>query len=307
MRKAALLILGLLFLAGLPAANIRQSPEGAEDLSVGDRFELRIKSDVSLDSVVIPDTISNFHVFGAERISTGPEPAWLKVTLAPLFPGSHSFPRLEVIPDAPDGNRYFTDRFRLNIIPVRAAEDTLLVGVKPLAKYPWQPPAWVYPLLALLLAVSLILCFILARKKRESSPPPEQALDIQTVTPDPAWKTALKELDELEAEELPARGEHILHHYRLSHILRKFLERKYRFAAVEMTTSEIRWVTQRVWVENAPEVIGFLQYCDRVKFARHVPGPGEIEIASAWLRGWLREFEVIEARSRIASGGGGDA
>lgn len=307
MKKAVLLVLGLFILSALPAANIRQSLVDAEDLSVGDRFELHIKSDVSLDSVVIPDTITNFHVFGAERISTGPEPAWLKVTLAPLFPGSHSFPRLEVIPDLVDGNRYYTDRFRLNIIPVRAAEDTLLVDVKPLGKYPWQPPAWVYPLLALLLAASLILYFLAGREKSRPAPPPEKVPEIKPVTPDPAWKTSLKELDELEAEELPAHGEYILHHYRLSHILRKFLEREYRFAAVEMTTSEIHWVTQRVWVEKAPEVIKFLQYCDKVKFARHTPSPREIESANAWLRGWLRDFEVIEARSRIASGGGGDA
>jgi len=307
MKKTGLLILLLALLAALPAVNLRQSLVGADDLSVGDRFELHISSDVSLDSVVVPDTITNFHVFGVERIEEGPEPAWLKVTLAPLLPGSHSFPKLEVILDFPDGKKYHTDRFRINIIPVRAAEDTLLVDIKPLQKYPFQIPWWVYLLLLLLFFGFGILYLLLRRGKRKPAPQPNKVFDQQLVPPEPSWKTALSQLEELDAEDLISRGEYILYHYRLSYILRKFLERKYKFAAVEMTTSEIQWVTERIWVEKAPKVIKFLKYCDRVKFAKHTPEPWEVENAAGWLRSWLRDFEVIEARKKLASGGADNA
>ena len=102
-------------------------------------------------------------------------------------------------------------------------------------------------------------------------------------------------------------GRYKHHHYRLSEILRQFLERKYRFAALEMSTSEINWVTQRVRVDSAAEVMDFLRLCDRVKFAQYVPGMEETADAEEWLRGWLRSFEVEEARRRMAQVGGGDA
>ncbi len=307
MNRLVLWCLLVVWVCGLGAGVLSQSLEGADDLSVGDRFQLNIVGDFSINRVIVPDTLTNFHVLKSERISRGTDKAWFQLTIVPLLPGSHSFPALEVEPVIPDGQSYRTDRFRLNIIPVRAENDTLLVDIKPLSKYPLQFSTWVYILL-LVLFVLLIISFVLLSRKRAAQPEPVPVeAPAEVKIPPPAWKLALQKLDELLAEELVAQGETVLHHYRLSMILREFLESKYRFSAVEMTTSEIKRALQSLRVERDSEVKLFLSYCDQVKFARHTPKMEEIESAQDWLRSWLQSFEVLEAQQLMAAEGGGNA
>lgn len=304
--KKLLGLLVALWMGLLGAEGLDQKLVGADDLSVGDRFVLEIRAETDLKSVVVPDTLTVFHIPGWEVIEDRLGANWLKVVIVPLFPGSHSFPSLEVKPADPAAGPLFTDRFRLNIIPVRAEADTLLVDIKPLEKYPFQLPWWVYLLLVALAAAGML--FVILYKPR-----PAKSAEIDgekppvPIVPDPAWKMALSSLDALIAEELMYHGEHKLHHYRLSEIMRQFLERKYRFSALEMSTSEIDWVTRRIRVDSALEVVAFLQHCDRVKFAKYTPSWEETQEAEDWLRAWLRSFEVEEARLKIASVGGGDA
>ena len=303
--KKCLALLIALWMMLTTAAGLSQKLVEADDLSVGDRFVLEIRHDTDLKSVAVPDTLTRFHVLGwqLQKVPRGND--WLKVTIVPLYPGSHSFPALTVRTAEAASELLFTDRFRLNIIPVRAEADTLLVDLKPLRKYPLQLPWWLYPLL-LALAVAGIL-IVLLRKPRPTKTPDPEPVAAQPAPPDPAWRMALARLDELRAEGLMLHGHYKLHHYRLSEILRQFLERKYRFGALEMSTTEINWVTQRIRVDSAAEVIDFLRLCDRVKFAKYVPGSEETANAEEWLRSWLRSFEVEEAQRKLAQAGGGNA
>jgi hypothetical protein len=301
-KKATLLFILILLAGYVSAINIRQSLENADDLSVGDRFQLVIYADAALKSVVIPDTITNFHVYKVERKTKGKEYPWISVTLVPLLPGSHVFPSIKVIPEETDGIDHYTDRFRVYIVPVRAEKDTLLVDIKPVEKYPLQIPLWVYLVLIAVLAVLIVLFIILSRKPKTEKAEAAPVEIAKQQVPDPAWRIALNQLDALIRLELVRRGDHIRHHYELSLILRHFLERKYRFTAGEMTTTEILWVTQRVWIERSAEVVEFLRFCDKVKFAKYLPSPDEIENAERWLRTWLQYFEVLEAHQRIGGG-----
>lgn len=305
MKKILCSLILALALAALPGVKISQSLSGEKELHVGDRFQLNIRADVGLKNVTLPDTLTIFKVLGQERIAKPDSLAYLRVTIVPLFPGSHIFPRLDVVPDDPDGAGHHTDRFRVYVIPVREAQDSLLVDIKPLDRYPWQLPLWVYPLL-LALMLSLILISVLLRMKNKprSPKPAPETLQLQPATiPDPAWKQALRELEELIGQQLIAQGDYVQHHFGLSYILRQFVESKYRFTAREMTTSEIRWVAQRIHVERSEEVLRFLSFCDLVKFARYIPSADEVENAEVWLRGWLMSFEVLEAQQKLASGG----
>ena len=71
MKKAILFCLLALWLAFLGAANIRQSLTGADNLSVGDRFQLNIQADVSLNDVALPHSLSNFKVLKVEKVGKG--------------------------------------------------------------------------------------------------------------------------------------------------------------------------------------------------------------------------------------------
>ena len=305
MRKTTLLFI-LIFAGLLSLQGLTQNLVGADDLSIGDRFKLELRDGEDLRSVAVPDTMENFKVLQWKLMKEAQHPDWIEMTIVPLLPGSQSFPSLEVFPANLVTPSMHTDRFRLNIVAVRDQADTLLVDLKPLEKYPLQLPWWLYWALAGLALLVIALIYFVKPKAAPAEKPQKQEAP-QPVIPDPAWKEALKKLDELIAEELMLRGEQKQHHFRLSEILRQFLQRKYRFAAMEMSTSEIQWVSSRIYVEAAPEVIGFLKYCDRVKFAKYLPGWEEADVVQSWLRQWLTAFEVEEAREKLSTTGGGDA
>ncbi|NLN85083.1 MAG: hypothetical protein GX135_03120 [Candidatus Cloacimonetes bacterium] len=303
--KRVFLALILCWITVLSAQSLSQTLVGADDLSVGDRFKLELRASEDLRSVAVPDTMQNFRVLKWELKKETNQPDWINMTIVPLLPGSQSFPSLEVFPVNLTTPTMQTDRFRLNIVAVRDPADTLLVDLKPLEKYPLQLPWWLYWGLAGLALLGIALAFLIKPKTAPIEKPEQQDVP-ETAIPEPAWKIALTKLDALIAEELMLRGEQKQHHFRLSEILRQFLQRKYRFAAMEMSTSEIQWKTSRIHVASSYEVIGFLKYCDQVKFAKYQPEWEQADAAQNWLRNWLMAFEVDEAREKLSTAGGGD-
>ena len=302
MKKILPLALILLFISYLSAITIQQKLVNDDNLNIGDRFQLQIYADVPLKSVVVPDTLTSFKIIEVEKKKEPSGKTWLQLTIVPILTGSLSFPKLQVIPEISDGQTYFTDAFRVIVIPVRAENDTTLVDIKPLAKYPLQLPIWVYYLLIAFIIVGIIY-LILNRRNRGGKDSTVKETIPSSTSLDPPWKIALKQLDELLSQNLIQKGEYIRHHYELSLILRQFLERKYRFPAVEMTTSEIQQVAERLYIASSQEVLNFLKYCDKVKFAKYIPSQEEIEEYENWLRSWVQSFELVEAQQKLAHGG----
>ena len=301
MKKHVLWVLLLISMAWLYAdAGIIQSLENADNLSVGDRFQFNIRAEYSINRVVVPDTLTNFKVIDSQRISEAGLPAWYRLTIVPLLPGYHSFPALRVEPVSPQESVAYTDRFRVNIIPVRAEADTTLVDIKPPLAYKMQIPAWVYLLLAALLPLFLIAWLLSRPPKAKAAQPAESPAPPPPVRL-PNWKIALDRLDALIQEELLVQGKVALHHFLLAEILRSFMEREYRIAALEMTSSEIREAMQRVSVHRSAEVNLFFSFCDRAKFAKHIPTADETHEMEEWLRQYLLGFEIMEARRVLDS------
>jgi hypothetical protein len=96
----------------------------------------------------------------------------------------------------------------------------------------------------------------------------------------PAHEVALEEIDQLQKEGLITRGIYQEHYFKLSEIFRRYLERRFRFQAVEQTTEEIlpelhnlRDIDEKA-KGNAQE---FLHHTDLVKFAKHTPDADEVE------------------------------
>ncbi|MDP2172386.1 MAG: hypothetical protein Q8M98_01690 [Candidatus Cloacimonadaceae bacterium] len=295
----------MLLACGLAFAALTQSLENADELSVGDRFFFNVRADFAINRVIVPDTLTNFAVIANERITQNAPQPWIKLTIVPLLPGWHSFPSLQVEPVRPDGNKYYTDRFRVNIIPVRAEGDTLLVDIKPPERYPWQLPVWVYGLL-LLAALLIAFCILMLSLKKAATQEKPQA-PAKAEAPkakDPDWKMALASLEDLLKAGLIESNEYARHHYYLSLILRAFLENRYHIPALEMTTTEIRGLLHRYRLPVEAEMMGWLRYCDQVKFARYIPSPEETGSAHEWLRAYLTGFEIIDSLERNKGGGG---
>ena len=294
-------LLALLLLIGfscllLADANIIQSLENDDDLSVGDRFFFNLRAEYALNKVVVPDTLTNFKVIDVERITEKGYPAHFRLTIVPLLPGYHSFPSLQVLPVDSGNPIAYTDRFRLNIVPVRAESDTTLIDIKKPLKYPYQSPAWLYILAVLLLLLLTFLFFWFGRKKQE----PEPVKPAPAPAPKlPNWKKSLEKLSALQELDLLSKGMTIQHHYELSWILREFIMHEYRIAALEMTTFEIREAISRVGILKADEVNRFFAFCDLAKFAKHQPSLDETKSMEDWLKSYLLAFEMIEAQKLL--------
>ena len=65
-------------------------------------------------------------------------------------------------------------------------------------------------------------------------------VEVPWVDPRPAHVIALAALDALQTEQLPAQGKMKEFYFRLSEIVRAYLEKRYGFGALEMTSDEIR-------------------------------------------------------------------
>ncbi len=106
----------------------------------------------------------------------------------------------------------------------------------------------------------------------------------------PAHRWALDELDRLASATLIERGEFHEFYFRLSGIVRGYIERRFGVLAPEMTTEEFTEYlrTDLVLAEPYRRAMGpFLEACDLVKFARHVPGREEADGALASARDFV--------------------
>lgn len=95
----------------------------------------------------------------------------------------------------------------------------------------------------------------------------------------PPWIEAILALERIPVNEWLARGMIKRYYYSLSEILKRYLERRFEFRAVEQTTTEIVDSMRALKIPQRDEFSGFFTNADLVKYAKHVP-PGS-EVASA--------------------------
>ena len=285
--KRTKVIVSFLFLL-LPLfmlAEFKQELQGSDSLKVGTPFLFKITADFAIKGISLPDTLDDFAILESKRDEKNPR-CWI-IKIVPLNTGALSFPRIEIQPVDSSVTSIYTDGFRVYVLSVLAEGDTLLRDIKPLKKYPLQLPFWIYLLLLLLaLSAGIYLWWKQPEKpKRKYIAQPEIKEPVL-----PAWEKALKALDELLTEDLLDKGETVLYHFRLSNILRAFLEETYNFPALEMTGREIAVSLNRRNIPQAQEIRKFITYCDLVKFAKREPAAVEIEENTLWLRNYLISF-----------------
>jgi len=92
----------------------------------------------------------------------------------------------------------------------------------------------------------------------------------------PPWETAKAELDGLAAKGYHLRGEPRLFAIELSEIVRRYLQGRYGFVALEQTTSEVKFSLKHIDITD-PQREGLLETltaCDLAKYAKfHWPAP----------------------------------
>ncbi|UCE61473.1 MAG: hypothetical protein JSU63_06930 [Phycisphaerales bacterium] len=115
---------------------------------------------------------------------------------------------------------------------------------------------------------------------------------------------AFDQLQSLIDERLVERGLFPEFYFRLSMIVRRYIERRFGLMAPERTTEEFVWETQRTLKlphRYRATVYSFLQACDMVKYARHAPQDDEIIKAIKAARDFVARSAEGEARRVTAA------
>ena len=182
-----------------------------------------------------------------------------------------------------------TDEFVLNIVSIVPDTTQIIMDIAKPIKINFG--FWDYFLV--IIAIAFIVFLIIFLKKvlrmKEFVPEKEIILDKR-----PAYVIALELLKNLEEQKILENGNFLQYHFRLSYILRFFIEKYYKINAVEMTTSEIRDNLQTKDFKEKSEILKFLSSADLIKFAKSIPDLSKSRDDTQWLERYLIGFRKIE-------------
>jgi len=125
---------------------------------------------------------------------------------------------------------------------------------------------WPWALCALILA-ALVYAYIRYRRR------PHELLAEAAPPPVPAAELAVRELIALRDKKYPERGMMKEHFSEFSEVLRRYLEGRFAFPALEMTTYELakEFRTSELPAIFTDELLPLLKTADMVKFAKEIP------------------------------------
>ena len=167
-----------------------------------------------------------------------------------------------------------TPEIFVEVVTVLDADASDVRGIKPpvsLDKRYFKLYIIIAIVFGVLLLVAIVLHYIYHRKQTEMESIPE---------PLSAHQIAYNDLESLRAMDLVSKGQIKEYYYRLSNIVRHYIENRFKLMAPERTTEEFlieMTVTGKLTGVHKELVGNFLEHCDMVKFAAYGPDSREIE------------------------------
>ncbi|MBT3169498.1 MAG: hypothetical protein HN952_08380 [Candidatus Cloacimonetes bacterium] len=300
-KKYAILLLFLF--VNLFSQTITHNLEKPDSLYIGTPFNLSINIfTTKSDTIIAPeiDTLDIFILKGEikqkETIENENKITNLKMMFQPFDVGEYIFPELEFMIKTADSMAILkTPEIKILVQSVIADSTQEIKDIaKPLSIYLGFWDIFV-PILAIALLVLIIIYLKKLLKRKELLEEEQKYID-----PRPAFVIALELYTKLKKQNLLEKGNFLQLHFRLSFILRFFIEKYYKINAVEMTTNEIRADLQIDKHTEKSQILEFLTFADKIKFAKFIPTMQDSEKAMEWLENYLHSFETVNEENEDA-------
>lgn len=279
-RPARLLLALLLAAAPAGAATLTTKVSPPAKLTVGDRFDLVLTLSAPESSRVLgplADSLGVFVVADARPAKpAGAGRSVHRLSLAAFQAGRQRLPVFTFL--VRTGARVDTLRSDTGSVLVASVLPKDMQDVRDLKPPETFPNHWLWAIpAALLLAAALAwAAWRLLRRLR-------RAREL-AASPLPPWEEALAALERMPWQDWLGEGQVKRYYYALSQVLKRYIERRFAFNAVEQTTTEILSSMRANRTPMRDEVRQFLLRSDFVKYAKTVPPDAEMRSAIAEVR-----------------------
>lgn len=299
------------FLMAAPVARAEDPPlvsvdtrVDIETITVGDRIRLTIVAQgvegVVFEQPPAPEAFGPFEILD-QRIGTpqttpdGGTLLRLEFTVTAFQTGVLTIPGLPITYTDPNGERQnvLAPDMPIGVRSVIANDpNAQLLDIKPPVAIPGAAVSYTEAAAtAMMVAAALALTIMLLRRQRNRPAPLPAPVIRPAFSPEEA---ARAELVDIEAAGLLERGDYEAYYRRISHCLRMYLEQRYGFPALSMTTNELREALGKEGVDRwqARVVSGLIEECDAVRWAGYLPAQARAG------RAIIQAHEVLEMMQR---------
>lgn len=170
-----------------------------------------------------------------------------------------------------DGKEYETKKLALKVltVDVDTTDYEKYYGPKSIQDNPfnWELDEWAVPFwLSVLMLVMLAMTYYLYLRLRDNKPVIARPRFIRRMLP---HQRAMQAIEEIKAEKMQTAEDPKEYYTRLTDTLRKYIEERYGFYAMEMTSAEIIGRLAQEDPESLAELTQLFQTADLVKFAKY--------------------------------------
>jgi len=277
----------------LNAQTINTKIDKPTNVYVGTPLTLNISIETGLnDSIYAPrkDTLDIFIVYNISQqdsLKNNRKITNLKIRMAPFDTGEHQIPSIDfTIKSGDKKEKLFSQPITVFVKKVTSDSTKSIKDISPLMSI--KPEFWDFFVPILILIIIIFITYFTIKKIKRKDGIVEE---IKPVDNRPPYIICLEKLNELQNQKLLEKGEILEFYFKLSLIMREFIEMEYKIHAVEMTYYEIKQVFPRTNMEIRKHILSFLEKSERVKFAKYIPSLENSEEMLHWFFDFLNGFK----------------
>lgn len=215
--------------------------------------------------------VRDYRPITRERMSAGRWRQGELYWITAFRPGTYVIPPIPVEYRTAAGRtgELVTQALTIEIRSLGVTESDTLRRIKPPVEMPAKVRGWVWVTLASFGFLALVVAAVALKLRLRQ---PEKAARTPEVVDE------LAEFDRILASELRARGQVKQLYVLVSEAMRRYMGRRYRITAMELTHEELAREMRRANVSERESalLLEFLDRCDLVKFARFIPSDEEV-------------------------------